>query len=172
MYSAGGVEPQSIANQAGVQVLASTANGTALTNFSKNLDAILAVESRGYSPTGVIMSPRECRTINGFTDTTGQPLRVPGNLQNLPLLVSPKVPVNQTQGTATTASTILVGDFSKALVGVRSPLRVEVLKENYAENLQYGFLFWLRMDVAVTEANAFAKSGWPRPGCSRLLSTC
>jgi HK97 family phage major capsid protein len=157
LYGAGGVEPLGVANQAGVQVVASAANGTALTNYNKILDAILAVETKGYSPTAVIMSPRESRTINGFSDSTGQPLRAPGSLQNLPLLVSPKVPVNQTQGTATTASTILVGDFRKALVAVRSPLRVEVLKENYAENMQYGFLFWLRMDVAVTEANAFAK---------------
>lgn len=157
LFGSGGVEPLGVANQPGVQVVPSTANGSAMTNYNKILDAILAVQTRGYNPSAVIMSPRESRTINGFSDSTGQPLRGPGSLQNLPLLVSPKVPVNQVQGTSSTSSTILVGDFHKVLVGVKSPLRVEVLKETYADTYSYGFLFSLRLDIGLVEAGAIAK---------------
>ena len=36
-------------------------------------------------------------------------------------------------------------------------MRIEVLRERYADNLQYGFLAYLRADVAVTHAASFGK---------------
>jgi HK97 family phage major capsid protein len=52
---------------------------------------------------------------------------------------------------------VIMGDFTELYLGVRSELRVEVLREKYADALQYGFLAWLRMDVAVAHAASFAK---------------
>jgi len=49
----------------------------------------------------------------------------------------------------------MTGDFSQLFVGIRSELRVEVLRERFADNLQYGFLAWMRADIALAHAESF-----------------
>jgi len=39
---------------------------------------------------------------------------------------------------------------------IRSGMRIEVLKEHFADNLQYGFLAHLRMDIQVAQPKAFS----------------
>lgn len=153
----GTTEPQGITSNTNIITVASAANGTALSDYSRLLDALYELNLNQTQPNGVLMSPREGRTINGFEDSTGQPLRRPDALASLGFHVSPNVPVDQTQGTATDASTLLMADFSKLYIGVLQGLRVEVLKERYADKLQYGFLAWMRVDAQLTRPKAFAK---------------
>jgi HK97 family phage major capsid protein len=152
-----GNQPLGVANTPGILTVTSAANGDQLTSYSKLLDALLALETNNVEPNAVVMSPREARKVNGFADTTNQPLQKPDALKDLLYITTPKVPVNQTQGTSNVASSIIMGDFRKLILGVRSEFRIEVLKERYADNLQYGFLAWLRMDVGVANPKAFAK---------------
>ena len=63
----------------------------------------------------------------------------------------------QIEGTANNASTIVLGDFTQMMLGVRSELRIEVLREKYADTLQYGFIAHLRFDVQLAHAQSFAK---------------
>lgn len=105
----------------------------------------------------MILAPRTWRTIEGFVDSQGQPLRAPQSIERIPRLVSTTVPVNQTQGTANNASTIVLGDFMQMMLGVRSELRIEVLREKYADTLQYGFIAHLRFDVQLAHPQSFAK---------------
>jgi hypothetical protein len=85
-------------------------------------------------------------------------IRRPDVVNNLSLLTDVNAPVTQTRGTSTNASSMIVGDFSKLIVAIRSPMRIEVLREpTTAVNLEYGFLAWLRIDVAATNSKAFAK---------------
>lgn len=48
-------------------------------------------------------------------------------LDGLALYTTTKFPNNETQGSATNASRIIIGDFTELLVGVRSELRIETL---------------------------------------------
>lgn len=59
-------------------------------------------------------------------------------------------------GAGSDESTIMAGDFSRLLLGIRSDIRVKMLKTStYASNLQYTMLAHLRADVAVTHPGAF-----------------
>ena len=85
------------------------------------------------------------RTLQGLVDSTGQPLRPPVALENVPQLTSTTVPANQ----------IVMGDFSQLLIGVRTGLRIELLKEAFAQNHQYSFIAHLRADVQLAQPKAF-----------------
>jgi HK97 family phage major capsid protein len=72
-------------------------------------------------------------------------------------LATTKLPTNEVQGTSgSVCNRLFVGDFSQLMVAFRSELRVEILKERYAEYLQYGFLGYLRADINVTHPEGFA----------------
>jgi HK97 family phage major capsid protein len=59
--------------------------------------------------------------------------------------------------TSSLTDVVVLGGFDQLLLGVRSSLRVEILRERYAEFVQYGFLGHLRMDVALEHPEAFAQ---------------
>jgi HK97 family phage major capsid protein len=96
--------------------------------------------------------------LGDLVDSTGQPLNYPSILDRpapMQMLTTTQIPVDL--GTGTNESTIYAGDFSKLMIGLRSDVRVEVLKERYADNLQYGFLIHARYDVVASHANAFCR---------------
>lgn len=150
-------EPRGLSNTAGISVVSMGDNGGAITGYGKMLDAIYELENANANPaTAWVMAPRTSRVLNGLTDTTGQPLNAPKAVSDIPRLVSTVVPVNQTQGTAVNASSIILGDFSQLLIGVRTQLRIEVLREAFASTMEYAFLAHLRADIAVAQPKAFA----------------
>lgn len=154
-----GVAPQPLGlfGTTGVASVSMGTNGAQLTNYGKVLDTLLELRNNNSTgPTSLVMAPRTWRTIAGFADTTGQPLRPPADIEGIPRLVSTTVPVAQTQGSATTASCIVAGDFSQLLIGIRSELRIEILRELYAATHQYAFVAHLRMDVQLARPKAFS----------------
>jgi HK97 family phage major capsid protein len=152
-----GSEPTGIVNTSGILTVTAATNGSDLDDYTKFLDGLYQLEANNAHPNAVIINPREARVLNGFADTTGQPLRRPEALADVAFLTSTKVPVNVTQGTASNASTMLMGDFTRLMIGVRTEMRIEVLRERFSDNLQYGFLCYLRADVAPTHPKAFCK---------------
>lgn len=150
-------EPRGVFNTSGINEVSMGANGDQLDNWGKVLDTLLELKlDNAADPSAMVMAPRTWRTIEGFTDTTGQPLRAPVSIERIPRLSTTLVPVDQTHGMANNASPIIVGDFSQMMLGVRSGLRVEVLRERFADNLQYAFLAHLRFDVQLAQPKAFA----------------
>ncbi len=122
------------------------------------LDTIALLEAANAGDNlAAIMAPRTARTTYGFVDSTGQPMNLPPRLSGIPQFVTSAVPINQTQGTANNASSVLLGDFREVFVGLRTALTVSVLPERYADNGQVGFLAWLRADVAVARPAAVAR---------------
>lgn len=107
--------------------------------------------------TAIVLAPRTNRALGGFVDSTGQPLQPPPVLANVPILSSMGVPINETQGTATNASTALLGDFTQVMVGIRTQLQITILNERFAEFGQVGFVGWLRADVQIARPGALAK---------------
>lgn len=149
-------EPRGIINQAGINVVSMGTNGAAITNYTQVLDALYQMQLANASdPGAMVMHPRTARVLNGFTDTTGQPLMPPPALSDVQRLATTNIPITQTQGTASNASSIFVGDFSQMIIGVRQELRIEILRERYAENHQYAFVMHLRADIALAQPKAF-----------------
>lgn len=151
-------EPRGLRTMTGVNEISMGVNGLQLTNHDKLLDARqLILDANGPEPTSAIMATRTDTTIAKFKDTTNQPLDAPSALRHLVIRPTTQVLVNETQGTANNASTVYLGGFAELFIGIRSDLRIEVLKERYADNLQYGFIAWMRADVQAAHAASFAR---------------
>jgi hypothetical protein len=96
--------------------------------------------ANAQDPSACIMNPRTDLEINLLKDSQNRPLGRPKAIENLPFLVTSKLPINETQGTSSTACHAFVGNFEEMIIGMRAALRIEFLREMYAGNLQYGFL--------------------------------
>lgn len=149
-------EPRGIKNTSGVTLQSMGTNGAALSNYDPFVDAVgTLADANETANGGIIVAPRTERSANKLKDTTNQPLNRPSMLNNLPFLGTNQVPVNLTQGTSTDASDAFVADWSQLILGVRTQLMIEPLRERYADNGQLGFVAWWRGDVAVARAAAF-----------------
>lgn len=145
-------EPRGIANVSGIGTFAQDAAIGGYANLSKARTGILTANAGPVS--AYIMHPRDEGTFIDRTDGEGQPLEAPRVIASIPVLTTTSIPVNG--GTGTDESTIFAGNFSRLLVGIRSDIRVEVLKTStYASNLQYTLLAHMRADIAVTHPGAF-----------------
>lgn len=144
-------EPRGITNTSGI---GTTALGAALTSYAPLLVARTGLLTANVGePTAVIMHPRDEGTLSGLTDTTDQPLALPPRLVGLPMLTTTQIPTDG--GAGDDESKIIVGDFRKLLIGMREEIRVEILRERYADNHQVAFIAHMRADIAVQHAAAF-----------------
>lgn len=137
-------QPRGVWNTTGVNALTPAAAIT----YGDLLDAVLALKNANANdPTAILLNPADWRILAGLADTTGQPLVPPPAIASVPQRTTP----------ALTAKKLLVGDFANLWIGVRSQMRVEVLRETFMGNLQIGFLAHLRADVQVAQPKAFTK---------------
>ena len=144
-------EPRGIANTSGIGTFAQDALSAGYGNLSKARTAILTANQ---APTAYIMHPRDEGAFVDMVDSDGNPLVVPNRIAEIPMLTTTSLPIDG--GTGSDESTIIAGDFARLMVGIRSDIRVEVLKtSSYASNLQYTLLAHMRADVAVTHPGAF-----------------
>lgn len=150
-------EIRGLLNTVGVHVVESGADGAALTNYAKFIEAARKIkEANAPAPTAVIMSPREDESVALFADTTGQPLRRPDALANWQFLTSSQIPTNLTVGTSTDCSEIYVGDFTRCAFFLREGVSVQVASELYAGTGQVAFICHARVDVAPLYPASFA----------------
>lgn len=145
-------QPLGLTNQPGIHVIS---HGLAtLDNYTPLVRARTKVAiSKHPGVTAFIMHPKDAGRLAELTDTTGQPLMPPKLIADVPQLETTSVP---TAGSPDETS-IITGFFPRLLIGIRNSVRIEVLRERYAENYQYGFLAALRADVAVEHASAFCQ---------------
>jgi HK97 family phage major capsid protein len=148
-------EPSGISNTANVGAVAA---GGALTSYDKLCDAVYEIlVDNGAMPTAMVMPPRTTVALaklkTGLT-SDNTPLVKPPLIADIPILTTTSLPITEAPGTA---SRIIMGDFSRLMIGIRSALRVEVLRELYAGNHQYGFVAHLRADVAVEHPESFSQ---------------
>ena len=133
------------------------ANGAALANYDAFVDAWVSLKNANAAdPTAAIMAPRTQGVLAKLKDTQNQPMRKPDAIQTLPMYSTTSVPINQTQGSSSLASTIIVGDWTQLLIGIRSEMRIQLLRELYAATGQYAFQVWMRADIAVAHPRSFA----------------
>jgi HK97 family phage major capsid protein len=152
-------EPQGIFGLGTIGSVSMGTNGAAITNFDNLLDCMYTLELANNAQIGAfIMHPRVSRSLRKLKDTTNQPLVPPPDLAEIPQLVTTAVPINQVQGTSgAVCSTVLGGDFSQLMLGIRTELRLQLLTERYADNMQIGLLASMRADVQVAHPESFVK---------------
>jgi HK97 family phage major capsid protein len=148
--------PLGVKNTPGITTASMGTNGAALASYDTLVDAVGTLRDANESPNAVIFSPRTGREFAKLKDTQQRTLTPPVYLNGLPLLESNQVPNTLTQGTATTASDIFVGDWSQLYVGVRTQLQFTVLNERYADTGQVGIVAWWRGDIAVARPKSFS----------------
>lgn len=155
-------EPRGIRNQSGVTIQSLGANGATPTpaNLMTSLTTLL---SANREPDGLIYSPRSSQTFASLVDTTGQPLRLPEPLANLPKYVSAQVPNTLTQGTNSDTSEIYVGYWPDLLIGIRLGVQLRLLTERYADTGQYAWRVFMRLDVQVAHPESFVVVTGVRP---------
>ncbi len=145
-------EPEGILNTTGI---GTSALGAALGNYSEFVTARTGILTANAGPvTAYIMHPRDEGTLTGLVDGNGQPLNAPKAVSDIPMLTTTAIPVDG--GVGTDESTIFAGNFNNLLIGMRSDIRVELLKvSKFADNLQYTLVTHMRADVAVQHAGSF-----------------
>lgn len=152
MFGTGVEEPMGLYNEPGLNE--KTSVGTP-DDYLDILDAYkLLLDDNAMEPTGLIMSNREWRTYAGLEDTTGQPLRRPPAIDDLPFHATSAVPTNLVGGAE---SVMFMGHFPEFIFGIRSEMQIDVLKELYAGTHEYGFVAHMRVDTGVLHAESFAK---------------
>lgn len=144
-------QPRGIANTVGIGTHAVNAQISGFGDLSRARTAILTANQ---IPSAFIMHPRDEGSYTDLTATDGQPLAMPRALSQIPMLTTTSIPVDG--GTGDDESTIFAGDFRRMIIGIRSDIRVEVVRaSSYVSNLQYDMVAHMRADIAVTHANAF-----------------
>lgn len=157
-------EPTGIVNQAGINTVSMATNGAAPTNYDKLIDAIYENQlDNAADPTAMIWHPRTGMTLAKLKDGDNNPMSIPEMVARVPKLATTSMPIDETQGTSTDASSIITGDFTQMLIGMRTGLRIELLRETYAANDQYGFIFGMRGDFALAQPTAFCQLTGIRP---------
>lgn len=118
-------EPQGMSTAEGIQELDLGTNGLALAGYNDFSKAVQKVWQQNGTPNAVIFAPRTAGDVDRMQDGVGQPLLPPPSWALLQKLVTNQVPINQTHGGASTASTAFLGDFRQVLWGVRTSIRIE-----------------------------------------------
>lgn len=151
-------EPTGLVNAAGLTNVDMATNGAALADYDKIIDTIYQIQALNAEPNAMIYHPRTGAALAKLKDANSNPLTVPEMVAKLQKLSTTSVPIDEDQGTTLdSCSSILVGDFTKMLIGLRHMLRIEVLKERYADANQYGFVWGMRGDVQFEHIAAFGR---------------
>lgn len=150
-------EPTGLFNQSNVLETDLGTNGAQLAQADLRTALEALYTNNAPAPSAAIMHPRTYFDIDGWAATDNQPLMLSKALQAVPMLETTQVPIDQTHGTATDASTILMGDFSQMVIGVRTALDLQVANELYRANGQVGFFARARYDVQLLQPKAFNK---------------
>lgn len=144
-------EPQGIANMSGIST---TAHNAALTSYQPLIAGRTSLLTANVGePSAIIMHPRDAGTLAGLVDSTGQPLVAPNAVSGVRMLTTTKIAVDG--GSGSDESTIFMGNFRRLMIGMRQGIRVELLKERYADTLQYALIAHMRMDLAAEHEAAF-----------------
>ena len=67
------------------------------------------------------------------------------------------MPINEVHGGASTASSVFLGDWSQMMLGFRTEMTVEVARELFRGNYQFGFFGHLRMEMQLTHPESFGR---------------
>ncbi|NCT68088.1 MAG: phage major capsid protein [Rhodanobacteraceae bacterium] len=145
-------EPKGIDATAGVIHVAQAGAALSWKDMLAGTQRIL--ENKGPMPTSAIGAPRSMIGLAGLTDTTGQPLNRPPLLDGVQVIPTVGVPTDL--GDDDDESLLFLGDFRTVQFIMRERLTVARLSEAFAGTGEIGFLFHMRVDVAINYPGALA----------------
>lgn len=147
--------PTGLVGQAGVQTIDMGVDGGTLTGWDEAFDALELLQQANHEPSAMIGSVREYHHYARLTDSQGNWLPAPPAFASVRFLPSTKTPVDEVRGTATNASKLFIGDFSKLIIGMRESATLELHRDRYADTGEFLITAHMRADVAVTHGPAF-----------------
>jgi HK97 family phage major capsid protein len=152
-------QPRGLRTTTNVNEVSQGTNGAALTSYDPLINLMELMWTDNVTAIGAaIMAPRTLSTIAKFKEaTTNAPLARPSVLADMPFLMTANVPITETQGSASNASSLFLGDWPQMMLGFRTEMRVEVARELFRGNYQYGFFGHLRFDMQVTHPESFGR---------------
>lgn len=147
-------QPRGIFNTSGINSVAGATYwpsfNAMIRGIQKLLEANCALEDVDKN---AVMSPRSWGTLASLQTSDGQSMKRPSELENMAFRPTTGIP--NTLGVGTESAMIL-GDFSKLVLGVRLEASVEALRlASYASNLQLEFLAYTRVDFLVRRPASF-----------------
>jgi HK97 family phage major capsid protein len=145
-------QPKGLSLMTGVQTVGAASG---VLTYDGILSARTKVRGANTEPTAVLLSVPDEGTVSRLVDDNHRPLSIPPALQNVKFLSTTSMPTNL--GVGTNESEVLIGDFSKLLLGFREQISIQILRERYADVGQLGFAVHARFDVAAEYTNAFCK---------------
>ena len=128
---------------------------SSVTPYQQLSIAVETLRNNNVEPSGLVWNPKSAGTYARSTSTLGNPAAVTPDLDNVEFLVSSALASNETQGTGTNLSSIYIADWSQCVIGIRTELDVQVLRERYADLGSYGLWSYFRMSVRVVRPTAF-----------------
>lgn len=160
-----GEEPLGVRNQPGVTILSLGADGGPLDNYRPFIAGVGALRARNHRATAQIYSTRTEMEIANWAAADGQPLNPPAILADVRQLSTNAIPDDIVQGASVDTSEIYTGDWSQMIIGFRPQIGIQVVRldQTFADRMQIGLLAYLRADVALTHAAAFAVTTGVRP---------
>lgn len=150
--------PTGIVNVSGINEVSMGANGAAITSYDSLIDALYELQADNVPKVSAgIMNPRTGVALAKLKDTTGNPLVAPKMVADVPLMSTTAAPINETQGTATNCSSIVFGDFSQLMIGMREQINIRILDQVFANKGQVGILVHTRADVQLAHKASFSR---------------
>lgn len=162
LFGDGVGNPLGLSSTLDVQSIDMGANGAALTNYAKFSNAWQKIQEVNGPDSGLsaIMNPREAGAIDLLVDANLNPLAPPQSWSKINKFSTNQIPIDLTHGTATNASTVIMGDYSNLIFGMRTnQLGIEFSRSagTAFEKLQVLARVYLRADTAVIRPNHFVK---------------
>lgn len=134
-------------------------NGAALDSYDKLSEGYFTVLGQNITPTAAVYAPRTAQTLDQLkTAVDLTPLPAPPSWQALQKFVTKQVPVNLVRGSASNASSVIVGDFAGLGIGSRTELVIEASR-TAGDAFKMGQVWlraYLRADVQLLRPKAFA----------------
>ncbi len=151
-------EPRGVVNTSGINAVSMGTNGAAILDYDDILDTLLELKnSNAADPTAMIANPRTEIALAKLKDADGNPLVPPAMVGRIPLLSTTSAPIDEDEGTATNASSIVFGDFRELMIGMRQQLEIRVFDQPLAGTGQLLVVAWMRADVQLATPKSFAK---------------
>lgn len=149
--------PTGIVGTSGINEVSMGTNGAVL-NTDKMLDAIYEMLlDNAAAPTAGILHPRTMIALQKLKDGNGMPVTLPSMLAAVPLLMTTAAPINEAQGTASNASSIVFGDFRELIIGMREDISITLLDQTYAANGQIALAVHARCDMQLAHKESFSR---------------
>jgi len=156
-------QPKGLMYCAGIGSYSMGANGAVLTNYDPFSYACQYIYTANGTPGAVIYAPRTAGSLDRLKEgTTNAPLRPPPSFEALQKFQTNQIPITQTMGSSSVASSAFVGDYKQIVLGMRKQLTIDVSASGVGSgsvdvfsSVEALIRGYLRVDVAVLREDQF-----------------